>query len=75
MIVAILILVFILVIIINIIRKPCDQVPAEGAVVAQEGSDAAAVAELHQHAQPPLPPLRLPVPEERKICLYIYSTW
>ena len=42
-------------------RGPGDDVPAEGAVVAQEGGDAAAVAELHQHAQPPLPPLRLPV--------------
>ena len=43
-------------------RGPGDDVPAEGAVVAQEGGDAAAVAQLHQHAQPPLPPLRLPVP-------------
>ena len=43
------------------LRGPGDDVPAEGAVVAQEGGDAAAVAELHQHAQPPLPPLRLPV--------------
>ena len=32
----------------------------------EERRDAAAVAQLHQQAQPPLPPLRLPVPE------YIY---
>ena len=40
---------------------PGDDVPAEGAVVAEEGGDAAAVAELHQQAQAVLPPLGRPV--------------
>ena len=44
---------------------PGDDVPAEGAVVAQECGDAAAVAELHQQAQAALPPLGRPVPGPR----------
>ena len=45
-----------------------DDVPAEGAVAPQQGRDAAAVAQLHEQAQPPLPPLRLPVSD----VIYIY---
>ena len=52
---------------------PGDDVPAEGAVVAQQRRDAAAVAQLHRQAQPPLAPLRLPVPYFIYIYIYIYN--